>query len=331
MESARQVLGARYAALGVLDVTGAGLAEFVTAGLSTEEEAAIGDPPRGLGLLGAIIHDPQTLRLEHMTDDPRSVGFPPHHPSMDSFLGVPIVIHGEVFGNLYLTDKIGGPFTAEDEHVVHSFALQAAGAVENVRRYEGERQRANMLENTREIERAIRTASDTQQVLDVLCSMLGEGFGVDRVIAKVGDADHNLLLGAQWHQPLVEELPEDFVPVIGPLAEELWKSSRRLVVDDFLAPNTQSRRDEVFHGFTDARAVIMVPIGLGERVIGVIYVVTVHRPRMWTEPEINMVQQAAAFVAQIVVEHEYWVHQNEHIERLERLERQQTNFVATVS
>ncbi|MEK7295321.1 MAG: ATP-binding protein, partial [Actinomycetota bacterium] len=85
------------------------------------------------------------------------------------------------------------------------------------------------------------------------------------------------------------------------------------------------------HGFTDARAVIMVPIGLGERVIGVIYVVTVHRPRMWTEPEINMVQQAAAFVAQIVVEHEYWVHQNEHIERLERLERQQTNFVATVS
>ena len=238
--------------------------------------------------------------------------------------GVQIVIHGEVFGNL-TTDKTGGPFTA-DEHGAP--ALQAAVAVEKRAEIRGERQRANMLENTREIERAIRTASDTRQVLDVLCSMLGEGLGVDRVIAKVGNADHNLLLGAQWHQPLVEELLEDLVPVIGPLTAELWKSSRRLVVDDFLAPNTQPQRDEVFHGFTDARAVIMVPIGLGERVIGVIYVVTVHRPRMWTEPEINMVQQAAAIVAQIVVEHEYW-HQNEHIERLERLEHQQTNFVAT--
>ena len=83
--------------------------QFVTAGLTEEERAAIGDLPRGRGLLGVLIRDARPLRLERMSDDPRSAGFPPNHPPMESFLGVPVALRGEVFGNLYLTDKAGGP------------------------------------------------------------------------------------------------------------------------------------------------------------------------------------------------------------------------------
>lgn len=331
VESAHQMFGARYAALGVLDGARTGLAKFMTAGLSPEERAAIGELPIGMGLLGAIIHDPQILRLEHMADDPRSVGFPPHHPPMDSFLGVPIFVHGEIYGNLYLTDKVGGLFTAEDEQVAYAFALQAAVAVENVLRYEVEHQRSNMLESVREIEHAVRTAPDTQHALDILCAVLGERLDCDRVIAKVGDSDDKLLASAQWHLQSVGDLSDDLVPYIGPLAKELWRSSETLVVNDFLASQQLSQRDQIFHGYTDARAAIIVPIGLGERVIGVIYAIMVNQARHWTEFEINAVQQVTAFVARVIVEAEFRANQSEHIELLKRLERQKSNFVATVS
>jgi GAF domain-containing protein len=100
---------------------------------------------------------------------------------MDSFPGVPIVFHNAVLGSLYLTDKANGPFTAEDEQMAIAFALQAAVAVENVRIFEVERKRADMLESVHEIENAIHATSGTQQALDVLCSMVGERLGVDRV------------------------------------------------------------------------------------------------------------------------------------------------------
>lgn len=335
VESARKILGARYAALGVLDATGNGLAEFVTAGLSAEEEAAIGELPQGKGLLGAMIRDPKALRLDHISDDPRSTGFPPNHPRMDSFLGVPIVIHGEVFGNLFLTEKIGGPFSAEDEQLAQSFALQAAVAVENVRRYEQEIQLVKMLESVREIESAIRTATDIQQVLDVLCIELGERIGVDRVIVKTVDSDFNPLLDAEWHQPDLQSVGDRYpklFPKVGGLAVELWESSQPRAITDFLTPQVQSEeRAQALYQKTGARAVIFAPIGIVDRVIGIIYVIKVHQPHQWVECEVNLVRQVAASAAQVIVEIEYRMHQSEHIQRLERLERQQTNFVATVS
>lgn len=154
VEAAREVLGARYAALGVLDASGTALAEFVTAGLTPEQRDAIGDLPRGRGLLGVLIRDARPLRLESMADDPRRAGFPPNHPPMRSFLGVPIALRGEVFGNLYLTDKAGGPFTAEDERVAQILASQAAVAVDNVRRWERERLRVDELESVGDVARA---------------------------------------------------------------------------------------------------------------------------------------------------------------------------------
>ena len=188
---------------------------------------------------------------------------------------------------------------------------------------------------TLEIERALRTAPDAQQELDALCAALGEGLGVDRVMANTVDADHLVLLGAQWHLPDLAplgDIPEDLVLHVGRLAEELWLSSERLALPDFLAPEVQSQeRARLFYRETGARAVIIVPIGLGERVIGVIYVMTVHQARKWTRSEANAVQQVAAFVARVIVEADYREHQGEYVERLERLDRQKSDFLATVS
>ena len=135
-EIAAALTGARYAALGVIDQSGTGLERFLHTGIDAEAAAKIGDLPRGRGILGALITDAQPLRLDAITDDPRSVGFPPHHPPMRGFLGVPILLRGRAFGNLYLTEKQQGSFTAADQELVETLASQAAVAIENARLYE---------------------------------------------------------------------------------------------------------------------------------------------------------------------------------------------------
>ena len=129
---AAELTGARYSALGVIDPSGAELERFVTHGLDDAERGAIGAPPRGRGILGVLILDARPLRLDDLTRDPRSVGFPPNHPPMRSFLGVPVMTRGVAFGNLYLAEKQpDGPFTEEDEEIVTLLAAQAAVAIEN--------------------------------------------------------------------------------------------------------------------------------------------------------------------------------------------------------
>lgn len=133
-DSAREVIGARYAALGVLDAAGTGLGTFVTSGLTPEEHARIGALPQGKGILGLLITEPKPLRLTDLSRHPKAYGFPTHHPHMRSFLGAPVVGRTGPIGNLYLTEKIGGAeFSAEDEAITVMLAAQAAGAVENAR------------------------------------------------------------------------------------------------------------------------------------------------------------------------------------------------------
>ena len=134
VETAAELTGARYAALGVVDKTGQGLERFLTTGIDAETYASIGELPRGRGILGVLIRDARPLRLRDIADDPRSVGFPRNHPPMRTFLGVPIVLRGVAYGNLYLTEKAGGAeFTAEDEELTQLLAAQAAVAIENAR------------------------------------------------------------------------------------------------------------------------------------------------------------------------------------------------------
>lgn len=137
VDSARDVVGARYAALGVLDLAGRSLRQFVTSGLDPEVAARIGEPPRGRGVLGILISNPRPLRIADLSRHPRSHGMPPGHPAMTSFLGVPIMGRKGPIGNLYLTDKIGAPeFTADDEAITVLLAAQAAVALENAQLYE---------------------------------------------------------------------------------------------------------------------------------------------------------------------------------------------------
>ncbi|MER3411802.1 MAG: histidine kinase, partial [Thermoleophilia bacterium] len=134
-ETARELTGARYAALGVIDPSGQRLERFIAVGLDEETQRTIGESPRGRGILGALIREARPLRLRDLTADPRAVGFPPHHPVMRTFLGVPILLRGTAFGNLYLAEK-EGEFTQEDEDLVTLLAAQAAVAIENARLYE---------------------------------------------------------------------------------------------------------------------------------------------------------------------------------------------------
>ena len=158
VEAARDLVGARYAALGVLDPTRTYLAEFITVGLDDETRTRIGELPKGHGILGLLILEPKPIRLPDLTEHPDSFGFPPAHPPMRSFLGVPLYVRGEVFGNLYLTDKEDDDgFSDIDEELALSLAAAAALAIENARLH----QRTGELSLLADRERIGRELHDT--------------------------------------------------------------------------------------------------------------------------------------------------------------------------
>ena len=173
VESAAALTGAQYAALGVIDRSGAGLERFLTTGIEPEAQAAIGDLPRGRGILGVLIRDATPLRLRDLSEDPRSVGFPRNHPPMRSFLGVPILLRGVAYGNLYLTEKAGGEvFTEEDEELVSLLAAQAAVAIENARLYEAATGWSRQLESLNDVADALVTETDLDRLLELIASRL---------------------------------------------------------------------------------------------------------------------------------------------------------------
>jgi GAF domain-containing protein len=175
VEAAAQVTGAQYAALGVIDATGTSLERFITHGIDDETRAIIGDLPTGRGVLGVLITDAHTLRLQELADDPRSVGFPPGHPPMKTFLGTPILLRGVAYGNLYLTEKEGGAdFTDEDEELVSLLSAQAAVAIENARLYESATGWSRQLESLQEISSALVGELDLPRLLQLVVERLRE-------------------------------------------------------------------------------------------------------------------------------------------------------------
>ena len=175
VETSAELTGARYAALGVIDKTGQGLERFLTTGIDPETHAAIGDLPHGRGILGVLIRDAAPLRLRELADDPRSVGFPPNHPPMTSFLGVPIVLRGVAYGNLYLTEKRDGlEFTAEDQELTQLLAAQAAVAIENARLYESSTRWLRQLESLNEIGNALAGELELDPLLALVARRLQE-------------------------------------------------------------------------------------------------------------------------------------------------------------
>ena len=157
--SAVELVDARYGALGVLREQGGGLAAFIHVGIDDDLAARMGSLPEGKGVLGQLITDPYPLRIPDLGAHPSSVGFPPHHPPMKSFLGVPVLVRGRVFGNLYLTEKRHGEFTAEDEAVLTALAGAAGIAVDNARLYEESEVRRRWLTAVSDVRAALLDTS----------------------------------------------------------------------------------------------------------------------------------------------------------------------------
>jgi signal transduction histidine kinase len=191
--TAAELTGARYAALGVIDESGTGLERFVAVGIDDETRAAIGPLPRGRGILGVLISDAQPLRLHDLSQDERAAGFPPNHPEMRTFLGVPILLRGTAYGNLYLTEKDGGEdFTEEDEELVTLLAAQAAVAVENARLYESATRWLRQVESLNEIANALTSELELPRLLSLVAERLRELVGA-RIVLIALPVDPGLL------------------------------------------------------------------------------------------------------------------------------------------
>jgi signal transduction histidine kinase len=203
VEVARELTGARYAALGILDEDRRELDRFIYVGVDEETRAVIGDLPRGRGVLGELIRNPTPLRLLDVGEHPRSYGFPPGHPPMHSFLGVPIIVRGQVYGNLYLTEKQGGGFDAGDEEAVTILAEWAAVAIFNVRLYaQSEEERRALeravhgLEATTEIARAVGGETDRAPVLDTIAKRVRTLVGARSLLVLLRDGGRSEVVAA---------------------------------------------------------------------------------------------------------------------------------------
>jgi len=269
VETAAELIGARYAALGVIDRSGSQLERFLTTGIDTETHAAIGDLPRGRGILGVLIREATPLRLHDLTQDPRSVGFPPNHPPMRSFLGVPILLRGVAYGNFYLTEKAGGEdFTDEDEELVRLLAGQAAVAIENARLYEAATNWSRQLESLNEVSNALATETDLDRLLDLVARRLRELLDARlvTVLLPVG-SDELRFTAAAGHD--VDDLVGQTMSRSGSKSGRVLERGRSERVDSVLDDVEVNR--EVTRRLA-ARTGLWVPLVARDRAIGVIEV-----------------------------------------------------------
>jgi signal transduction histidine kinase len=272
LETARDLTGAKYAALGILDEDRRELERFVTSGIDPETHAVIGDLPRGRGVLGVLITEPEPLRLRNVGDHPRSYGFPPGHPDMNGFLGVPIIIRGEAWGNLYLTEKQSGEeFTKADEDAVVVLAAWAAIAIDNARLYEAAEKRRNELERavvglrtSTEIARAIGAETDLSKVLELIAKR-GRALVEARALTILLSHGNGLRIEAAAGEMNIATARLE-VPMDASVAGRVFRSGRSERLDD--------ARDRLWIGAqelgTDPVSALMVPMTFRGSTVGVL-------------------------------------------------------------
>jgi signal transduction histidine kinase len=267
VETAAELTGARYAALGVIDATGTELEQFITHGIDTDTRATIGSLPRGRGILGVLIRDAEPLRLHNLAEDPRSVGFPPAHPPMRSFLGVPILLRGVAYGNLYLTEKQGAEdFTDEDEELVTLLAGQAAVAIENARLYEASARWSRQLQSLEEVGNALATETDLDRLLDLVVRRLRELLAARVVALALPSGEDDLRFAAaagEGTQDLVGETISRSASKSGRVFARRRSERIDSVIDDPEVHQEVTRR-------LAARTGMWVPLIARDQVIGVI-------------------------------------------------------------
>jgi signal transduction histidine kinase len=283
VESAAELVHARYAALGVIGPDGR-LDQFIHVGIDDELATRIGPLPEGKGLLGALVEDPRPIRLRTMSDDPRSAGFPEHHPAMESFLGVPIRIRDEVFGNLYLTERDGGEFSAEDEELVAALAVTAATAIENARLFAEARRRQDWLTAATEITRQL-LAVEGEHPLALIARRMTDLADADVVTVVLPTPEGDRLMVEVATGEHADALTGMTYPAAGTVLGLAIRSGEAVLISDV---TTES--DSTVH-LSDVIAVgpvMAIPLMGSQGAVGAILVGRLHGRRPFSEVELDM-------------------------------------------
>jgi len=259
VEEARSLVDARYGALGVLDPSRTQLEQFVTVGLSEADETAVGPRPTGRGVLGLLITEPRPLQLDRLSEHPESYGFPPNHPTMTSFLGVPIRVRDEVYGNLYLTDKVGaGSFSKEDEALVEALAQAAGIAIQSSRLHDQVRT-LSVLEDRDRIardlhDRVIQRIFAVGMSLQTMARIADPTWAGERIERAIDELDATIT----EIRSAIFELGESSIP--GGLRQSIVRLS------EDMTPNLGARPELSFQGAIDNT----VPTQTGDHILAVI-------------------------------------------------------------
>ncbi|MGW0566020.1 GAF domain-containing protein [Streptomyces tauricus] len=303
VEAAAVLVDAEYAALGVIGPDGKRLSAFHTIGISEQQIAEIGHYPEGHGILGELIHHPEPLRLVKLSEHPASYGFPAHHPPMNTFVGVPIRVREQVFGNLYLTEKRGGAqFDEEDESVLSTLAVAAGVAIDNARLYEESRLRERWLQASAEITHCLMSGRDRGEVLGLIAERAREITSAALAVVALPMENTDSLTvelaigeGAEAHRGRV-------LPVDDSLIGRAFSQAASVASLDISAEERASSDQVRFTGLGPA---VAVPIGAGERVRGIVLLVRESGRTEFTGKETEALQgfAAQAAVAMELAEH----------------------------
>ena len=299
IELAAEVTAARYGALGVLGADER-ISEFVTTGITEEQRRAIGDLPVGHGILGVLIGDAKPLRLRSISDHPRSVGFPPNHPPMRSFLGAPVKARGRVFGNIYLTEKQGAPeFSPEDEDALVILAAQAGVAVENAHLYEEARQRERRLEAVREIVTRILEGAESEEILELVALRARELVGADLATLAV-PADQSESLRIQVADGIhADELRGMVFPVERSVSGEIIHTGKPVIVRD---ASGDERTDQPMVGLGEIGPAMFLPLAARGSAFGTLAVANRRGSKTFSSEDLALVE---TFAGQASVAIEY--------------------------
>jgi signal transduction histidine kinase len=316
VELAAEITGARYGALGVIDE--GRLTDFITTGITPEEREAIGDLPVGHGILGVLIHrgtDRTPVRIADITKDPRRHGFPAHHPDMRSFLGAPIVARGEVFGDIYLTEKQGAPeFTEEDEEAVLVLATQAGVAIENARLYEETKRRERWLEAVREITNAVLSGAGPDEALVLIASRARELVEADVATIAVPDPAGDGLVIRTADGQGAEALAGLRFTADGSISGSVVRSGRPEVFEDV---SIDPRAHEPIVELGDMGAAIFVPLAGDRGAFGTLAAANRRGGRIFNREAVHLLEAFGGGQAALALE---YARAQERIHRLAVLE-----------
>jgi signal transduction histidine kinase len=300
VQSSCDLVGARFGALGVVGPNRL-LIEFVTVGVSPDLQAHIGDLPTGKGILGLLIDHPHSLRLLDLHKHPRSYGFPPNHPPMCTFLGVPIRVRGEIFGNLYLTEKCGGEeFTAEDQEIVSALAAAAGIAIENARLYEQTHRRELWLQASNELTGVLLGSQSPATALGMVARRartVAEAMLTAIALPRQGTSDLALEVvdGAS-----AEELVGRVVSGGGSAIDEVLASGKPRIIEDasqqaqaWLGELTGELPPEI----KELGSAAVVPLAVGAHALGVLVVARHHGHAPFVDHDVQMMRTFCAHAA----------------------------------